>query len=65
MKYIFLLLIIFLVSCGKNSQETKKTSNKDYDVELLFKVDGCSVYRFKDGDNYKYFTNKGTIEEIK
>lgn len=59
---LFILLCLFLFSCeGKKPQEKFNTTNPNYQVELLFEVDSCKVYRFCDG-RYYYFVNcKGAV----
>lgn len=47
--------LILFTSCRRESTEVVETNNKNFNVELLFEVDGCKVYRFWDG-GYKYFT---------
>lgn len=58
---ILLLLSIFLISGCEDSGEPRPVhaANKgeNYDVRLLFEVDGVKVYRFYDGSGYVYFTN--------
>lgn len=53
---VILVLSLVLISCSKDAEETIKTSNKEINVELLFEVDGCRVYRFFDS-SYRYFSN--------
>jgi len=62
MKKIFFLSLL-LTGCGDVPQPLSKaqTDNSDYRVEKLFTSDSCTVYRFYDMGNYRYFTNcKGT-----
>jgi len=47
--------LILFTSCKREPTEVVKTNNTNFNVELLFEVDGCKVYRFWDG-GYKYFT---------
>jgi hypothetical protein len=49
--------------CGKEytlitgSNRTSRKDGKDsFSVELLFEKDGVKVYRFIDGDEYRYFS---------
>ena len=63
MKKLILIALIF-AGCGQESQPQKEveTTNETYQVELLFEVDGCKVYRFLDGGYYRYFTTcKGAV----
>lgn len=54
--------LILFTSCRRESTEVVETNNKNFNVELLFEVDGCKVYRFWDG-GYKYFTTcEGSVE---
>lgn len=60
MKKLILIALIF-ASCKKEAQQQVQSTNSNFQVELLFEVDGCKVYRFLDGD-YKYFTTcKGSV----
>lgn len=54
--FIFFALI-FIISCTRPAKETVTSDNPSFQVELLFEVDGCKVYRFTDNGGYKYFSN--------
>lgn len=60
MKKISLLLLIILLftGCAKKglSEDLEVVSNDDFQVSLLFEVDGVKVYRFKDARRWRYFT---------
>ena len=57
MVIITLLSVFFLSSCEKVA-----TNNALFNVELLFEVDGCKVYRFQDGGRSRYFsTCQGSV----
>ena len=60
-----LLLSIFLISGCEDGGEPRPvhTAHKgeNYDVRLLFDVDGIKVYRFYDGSGDVYFTNTNGI----
>ena len=58
--FIGLVSILFL-SCQREGIEELKTDNSNYEVELLFEVDGCKVYRFWDGGNRYFTTCNGTV----
>ena len=60
---IILLSLSFLMSsCEKEAKEKVVSNNENFNVELLFEVDGCKVYRFMDGIHPRYFSNcKGNI----
>jgi hypothetical protein len=36
--------------------ELRPTENPQVQVEKLFEVDGCTIYRFRDGPAPRYFT---------
>jgi len=38
-----------LAGCEGEALERKATENRDFQVETLFHIDGCQVYRFYDG----------------
>lgn len=62
MKYVIVCAFFLFSSCKKDAEKKVASTNNEFDVELLFEVDGCKVYRFLDG-NYRYFTNcKGSVE---
>lgn len=57
MKWILIPLILFaLVGC-EESAPMKTVQAGSFVVETLFEVDGCRVYRFKDGGYARYFSN--------
>ena len=57
LKLITAISIMMLSGCrvDKGVKEVK-TTNTSFDVELLFEVDSCKVYRFRDCGEYRYFT---------
>ena len=57
MKYLLIIILFISIGCGTKSQQSVQSSNSKFDVELLFEVDGCKVYRFEDGMHHRYFTN--------
>lgn len=57
MKYLMMLILLIVVSCAKDPVESKRTGNNDITLDLLFKNDGCSVYRFYDAGRYRYFSD--------
>ena len=57
MKYLAVLIAaLALTACAKKA-ETSTQAGRDFVVEKLFTHEGCTVYRFLDGYNYRYFTN--------
>ena len=59
---ISLTLGLFLLTGCRKDFEIIETNNKDFNVEFLFEIDGCKVYRFWD-HGYKYFTTcEGSVE---
>ncbi len=57
MKTVLFILtsLVLLSACKKEGKSTLKSDNSKFNVDLLFEIDGCKVYRFYDGD-FKYFT---------
>ena len=55
-KLILLFLLITLVGCSPTPpQQTLKTSNPEFTVHMIGKVDGCTIYRFEDAGRSHYF----------
>lgn len=53
-------MVFMLAACTKQA-ETSVAAGRDFQVDRLFTVDECTVYRFADSGNWRYFTNcKGT-----
>jgi hypothetical protein len=58
MKYLIIAaLSLTLLSCSKEAQSTDKTTNREFDVELLFEHEGVKVYRFTDAGRNIYYTD--------
>jgi uncharacterized lipoprotein YehR (DUF1307 family) len=57
------LVSVLLTSCGPREPiKEVSTNNPEYNVQLLFEVDGCKVYRFADSGRILYFTTcQGSI----
>lgn len=51
---------LVLGACGKNPTDTLKTDNRAISVDKLFQIDGCQVYRFRDGGEKQYFVRCAT-----
>lgn len=60
MKKLIIVLssIITFTGCLEKPVSTT-TEGKGVQVEFLFEKDGIKVYRFWDGGNVHYFTNRG------
>lgn len=56
MKYILALMAAVALSACTKQAETSTQVGREFVVEKLFTHDGCTVYRFVDG-NTRYFTN--------
>ena len=54
MSRILLVVAALALSCERKAERTSPTSNAEFQIERLFTHDGCTVYRFADG-NYRYF----------
>lgn len=50
------VLVLALSGCERPPPEVTRSAGNGYQVARLFTVDGCSVYRFRDGSD-RYFTN--------
>lgn len=76
MKKLMILMAMFLLSscsnnCGENKNETTTTTTttiNGWEVEKLFEIDGCAVYRFGESDEWghsKYFTTcQGSVDYL-
>ena len=49
--------LVIVSGCSKEAAETKRTDNENFRVERLFTVDGCTVYRFHDAGDARYFSS--------
>jgi hypothetical protein len=58
MRYLLIFFtLLTLISCSAKQPESTTAAGVDFKVDKLFTHDGCTVYRFVDGGNYRYFTN--------
>jgi hypothetical protein len=48
------VVLCIAIACSKPAEESHSTTNSKIPVEKLFEYDGCTVYRFRDGD-LQYF----------
>lgn len=60
-KLLLIALVAILSSCQKEAQTTEKAGN--YEVQFLFEVDGCKIYRFYDGRTVYFSDCRGKIDE--
>jgi len=61
---VLLAVFIFIgmASCENTAKQQVEVNNSNFNVELLFEVDGVKVYRFKDAGYSRYFTTpSGTV----
>ena len=58
-KILIILAVALLTGCGKPA-ETSTAVGKEFVVDKLFTHEGCTVYRFSDGGNARYYTNCGS-----
>ena len=56
-KLIVALSCLILAACSEPAESTAPSSNGNIPVDKLFNIDGCTVYRFKDGVHNRYFSN--------
>lgn len=57
MRIVFLAGLLVLAGCNNQAAEVRRTDNQNFEVERLFTVDGCTVYRFRDAGNTRYFSS--------
>ena len=63
MRY-FLIVLVLILGCQPPSTATvlqNKETENGWEIELLFKHDGCKVYRFYDM-GYRYFVVRDSVE---
>lgn len=63
--FIFCAVAILFIYENKRPKLIKSTTNKNFNAELLFEVDGCKVYRFFDGGEAIYFVKDTTYNGSK
>jgi hypothetical protein len=53
----FVVALALVAGCddGRRAEARSETSNATYTVDRLFTHDGCTVYRFADRSEYRYF----------
>lgn len=58
------LLVLSLGACEGSGTPAgvAPVNGFDYEVYKLFEVDGCKVYRFKDGGRARYFSDCGKVD---
>jgi len=49
-------LVVATAGCARKAENSQQV-NAEFRVDTLFTKDGCTVYRFYDIGNYRYFTN--------
>lgn len=57
MKNVLIILTVALLAGCSKPAETSTAVGKEFVVDKLFTHEGCTVYRFSDGGNSRYFTN--------
>lgn len=58
-----LLGLLALSGCNNEHPPTRTVQAGNFKVDMLFKVDGCRVYRFDDGGYTRYFSNCGPVSD--
>ena len=58
-KTLIILAVALLAGCSKQA-ETSTAVGAEFVVDKLFTHEGCTVYRFYDGGNARYYTNCGS-----
>lgn len=53
---IALCALALLAGCAREA-ERSEPAGRQFTVDTLFTKDGCTVYRFYDAGNHRYFTN--------
>jgi hypothetical protein len=56
MKKLLIVPFLLLAGCSQTEPEkTLATSNPQFEVDVIGKVDGCTIYRFRDSGRPHYF----------
>lgn len=50
------LSVLLLSACSGKAESTAQATNRAFQVERLFDAYGCTVYRFWDSGNHRYFS---------
>lgn len=58
-RFAALFLILVLAACDKPALRTQSTNNVKVSVELLFRNEGCNVWRFYDSGYPIYYVTCG------
>lgn len=53
---LVLFFVVLLAGCERQAEQTQ-AAGVDFQVDRLFTIDDCTVYRFKDAGSSRYFTN--------
>lgn len=57
---ILLFSMILFFGCQKSASHSVQSTNSNFKVEVLFTVDGITVYRFEDSGRDHYFCARGS-----
>lgn len=57
MKTVLAILALTLLAGCSKPAETSTAVGREFTVDKLFTHEGCTVYRFYDGGNARYYTN--------
>lgn len=58
----FFCVVVLMAACAEKPEHTSR-AGVNFKVDTLFTKDGCTVYRFYDYGNARYFTNCGGSTE--
>lgn len=53
---VLVAVVLALSGCTKQAEETTAAGVGEFQVDRLFTVDGCTVYRFEDAGRNRYFS---------
>lgn len=60
MKTLLAVLALTVIAGCSKPAETSTAVGAEFVVDRLFTHEGCTVYRFYDGGNARYYTNCGS-----
>jgi len=64
MKYLFFIVMIFIIGCESKEPLREIKTENDWDIQLLFQFEGHKIYRFYDGGTRYFIIPSGTVLKV-